>query len=278
MFLILRYLGILLINIYCLLPLDFLEAQSQEQKQIVLRCFDEKNPPPTIAGGFNVIVNTSDTTTVNLHPDKKMWGQALDVGDFEKRVRLPKDILEIDLDIRVWTSSFWEGWLQVACSVEPFDKKEVSVTVLCYGFSSSTWFLREQSGRIVDAMDVNILQHEQGHFDIVELGRRRWQRRAEIAEQELIELAADKQCKLSLVDSAPRDQDTISKKAREMIAQLANQKHFVKTLSRLARFKLLDSGWVEGLTELYDHQTKYGAHRRAQKQWMDAIVEMFEDE
>jgi hypothetical protein len=124
-------------------------------------------------------------------------------------------------------------------------------------------------------MSEDHLRHEQGHFDIVELGRRRWQNNADGADQELIEMAALGQFRLSLVDFALRDQVSVSKKARQLIERLANQENLRNVLHRLARLELIDTGWAEGVTELYDLQTRYGMVRSAQKRWEKGIGEMF---
>lgn len=165
----------LLINLCLLFSAAVVQGQEPERGSKELKCFDEEHLPPTMAGGLQVMVTESATNTVNPHPDKKGCSDALTPGDFERRERLPNEIAQINPDIRTWTSILWEGWWEAVCSVEPFDEKDVLVTVHYFGFGSGTWFLRERSGRIVDEMGEDLLRHEQGHVDIVELGRRRWQ-------------------------------------------------------------------------------------------------------
>ena len=265
---------LLLINFCLLLPSTVVQAQEPGHQPTKLNCFDEKHPPPSIAGGLEVVVTSSATTIVNPHPEKKGWNKALTEYDFEWQASLPGEIAQINPDIHSWISVFWNGWWEVGCFVEPFGEKEVLVTVQYLGFSSGAWFLQEQSGRAVLEMSEKLLKHEQGHFDILELGRRRWQNRAERADQKLIKMADQKQLKPSFVDFAPKDQASISKKTREMIEQLANQKDLRNVLRQLARFKWIDTGWTEGVTELYEHQTNYGADRRAQERWEKGIWEM----
>lgn len=269
-------LTILLINLCFLFPSTVMLAQGPAQRPTELKCFDEEHLPPTIVGDLNLVIVASDTTPVNPYPEKKWWSDSLTQGDFQRRYDLPEEIAQVNPDILTWTTVSWEGWWQVGCSVEPFDDEKVLVTVHYFGFGSGAWFLRERSGRIVNEMSDELLRHEQGHFDIVEVGRRRWQNRAEQADQELMAMAAQGQFRLSLVGFALRDQASISEKAREMIEQLAHQEKLRKILRRLARFKLIDTGWAEGLTEIYELQTNYGVLSPAQKRWENWLAEMLE--
>jgi len=43
-------------------------AQDLDTEQPELKCFDEKHPSPTSAGGLPVIVNASSISTANRHP------------------------------------------------------------------------------------------------------------------------------------------------------------------------------------------------------------------
>lgn len=276
MYRILLNLIILLTNLCFLLPSAVVQTRETEHTPTEQECFDEEHPPPTIAGGLDVIVTDSTLNAANLHPERKAWGDDLTQDDFERRHSLPEEVAQIDPDIIAWTSCFWEGWWEVGCLVEPFDEKKVLVIVHYFGLRSATWFWRERSGRVVDEMADDLLPHEQGHFDLVELGRRRWQNRAEHAHQELIDLAAQRLLRLRLVDFSPKDKAAISKKAREMIDRLANQEELRNILRRLARFKLIDTGWAEGVTELYDRQTEYGSDRKAQELWENEIDKMFD--
>ncbi len=265
----------LLLNLFMLFPSTFVQAQGQGHLPTKLKCFDEKHPPPSIAGGLDLIVTESATTIVNPHPEKKEWNDPLTEYDFEWQASLPGEIAEVNPEIRSWISVSWKGWWEVGCFVESFDEKEVLITVQYLGFSSGAWFLQEQSGRAILKMGKELLKHEQGHFDIVELGRRRWQNWAEHAHRKLIKMADQKQFKPSIVKFAPNDQASISKKAREMIEELANQKDLRNVLHELARYKWIDTGWTEGVTELYEYQTNYGAIVKEQKRWEKWIWEMF---
>lgn len=273
MYTILRNLIIVLINLCLFLA----TAEGQARRDLTsLRCFDERHPPPTIAGGMSVEVMASPAGAANRHPEKKAWPENLTHEDFEKRNKLPNEIVQDNPGVTIWTTSFWEGWWEVGCAVEPSDEKKVVLTVHYNGFESATWFWRERSGRIVDEINQGLFPHEQGHFDIVELGRRRWQNRAEEADQALIELAAQGQFNLRLVDFSSPDQTSISKKARELIERLASQLGLKNILHRFARFKLIDAGWAEGVTEVYELQTKYGADSQEQERWNNEIDNMFD--
>jgi len=269
-----RNLTILLINLCFLLLSIIAHAQELEHGQNELNCFDEDHPPPTIAGGLNIVFVDSAAATVNPHPEKKRWFDGLSQDDFIGRICLPNEIAQINPDIQSWTSILFEGWWKVGCFIKPINKKKVLITVHYFGFGSGTWFLEEQSGRIVNEMSKDLVQHEQGHFNIVELGRQRWQMRARRMNQKLLNIADKKQIKLWLADSVTNDQSSISKKASELIEQLANQNQIREILHELERSKLIDTGWAEGFSELYDLQTNYGKVSHAQKRWNNMIRDM----
>ncbi len=264
----------LLLNLFILLPLAVAQTQEPGHQPPALKCFDEKYPPPSIAGGLDLIITDSATAIVNPHPEKKGWNIELTENDFKWRDSIPDEIVQVKPDILSWISVSWKGWWEVGCSVEPISEKEVLVTVHYFGFSSGAWFLQDQSGRVVAEMGEELLRHEQGHFDIVELGRRRWQDRADSADQKLIEMAEQKQFKPLLSDFAPNDQASISKKTRRMIEQLANQEGLRDFLRELARYKWIDTGWAEGVTDIYETETNYGTNKRAQERWGIGIWEM----
>ncbi len=199
------------------------------------------------------------------------------MADFEVQERLPAEIALANPKVTIWTTGIWESWWEVECSALAVSKTKALITVKYSGLHSATWFWKERSGRVIDEVS-ELLQHEQGHFDIVELGRRRWQTRADLANQALIELATQGELNLQLSESVSRDQAAMSEIGRELVERLADQGKFESVISELGRSKWIDAGWAEGITELYDIQTDFGTKDRAQQDWTKRIREMLGEE
>lgn len=192
----------------------------------------------------------------------KAWG-ALAWEDFQG----PVDEKERKKGHRAGTVATFDAWWEYSFSESPVKLRDgsdsgfIDITIKFERFASATAFQTKHSWKdlegLSDEQKAKLLAHEQGHFDLAEVFRRRWQSAADAA---AAKLTAEQKQRTKRANERNREKAK-EQLERELFEALKKE---LQELEKLHKQLLKE---LDAAQKLYDSYTGHGTDDGKQAEW-----------